>query len=222
MKTAVRMSLPQCTLLQFRPASFLQARSATREKSLLQTQTCLHSNYIGHFRQKTHCSTPSLRVKFNPVTLLFLSVLLAQLAFCNISYSFVSAYPQPGLKQPPKCIGCFLTTYTFTVLLLKLGLLCQMRLPQLSFIWLVALSTDFPQTNQNDLRFLLVEKENGKILDYLTAHVSPYFKECILYSYSGTPTKSISALFIFIYTVNGFFQLQIVYKTCIRILFIAV
>jgi hypothetical protein len=81
-----------------------------------------------------------------------------------------------------------------------------MLLSLLLFIWLVALSTDLPQINRKDVQFLLVEKEREK-LDCFTACVLPYFNECILYSYSGTPTKSISALFIFIYTANGFFSI---------------
>lgn len=81
MKTAVRMSLPQCTLLQFCPEFFLPNRSATRDKSLLQTQqTCLHSNYIEHFRQKTHFSTTSFGGKFNPVMWCYYSCLFFWLA----------------------------------------------------------------------------------------------------------------------------------------------
>lgn len=72
-----------------------------------------------------------------------------------------------------------------------------MLLSLLSFIWLVALSTDFPQTNQNDLQFLLVEKEGGKNWIALQHMYCFTLNESILYSFR-------LALFISIYPVNGF------------------
>lgn len=72
-----------------------------------------------------------------------------------------------------------------------------MLLSLLSFIWLVALSTDFPQTNQNDLQFLLVEKEGGKNWIALQLMYRFTLNESILYSFR-------LALFISIYPVNGF------------------
>lgn len=72
-----------------------------------------------------------------------------------------------------------------------------MLLSLLSFIWLVALSTDFPQTNQNELQFLLVEKEGGKNWIALQRMYCFTLNESILYSFR-------LALFISIYPVNGF------------------
>lgn len=176
---------------------------------------------MGPFRQKTHFST-SFRVKLNPVMWCCYSYCSPGLASLLQHQWFICFFLSPAWAE--------ITSEMYWVFTYNLHIHSSVSkasaiMPNASlsaFIHLVSSALNrfaSDQSKRSSVSFSR-EREREK-LDCFTACTLPYFNECILYSYSGTPTKSISALFIFIYTVNGFFQLQIIYKTCIRILFTA-
>lgn len=92
-------------------ASFLPHRSATRYKSFLQTQkTCLHPDYMGHFRERTHFSTASFRVEFNPVMWCYYSCLFFWLSwlFTTSAIHLFLLLPSPDWNSLQNVLGVYL------------------------------------------------------------------------------------------------------------------
>lgn len=159
---------------------------------------------MGHFRERTHFSTASFQVEFNPVMWCYYSCLFFWFSWLFATSVIFSASPQPGLKTASNMYWVF--TYYLHIHSSVLRAWAIMPNASLSaFIHLISSPLNRFFSDQSKWSSVSFSRRRGREkLNCFTARVLLDYKQKHFIFLSGTPTKSVLGLFISIHSVNGF------------------